>query len=335
MKKQQEEQTLDEKLTHYNSADALLDALQETKISYLFSNLGSDHPAIIEALAKAKARNLPLPEVIICPHEYLTLSAAHGYYMASGEAQGVMVHTDVGTQNLGGSLHNVHRSRVPVFIFSGETPYTMEGELPGSRSTPINYLQNVYDQRGIIRNYVKWEGDIRTGKNTKQLVYRAMQLANSDPKGPVYLTGAREVLEEEVTRTPDQSEQWKPMKAGPLPTTGVEQIVNTLAKASHPVLITSYLGRNVESVGLLTELCERLAIPVIETNHSYFNFPGDHPLHLGYGESEMLSQADVVLVIDSDVPWIPSGNRPNKDCKVFHIDVDPIKVGHPFVAYSC
>ncbi|MDQ0257080.1 acetolactate synthase-1/2/3 large subunit [Evansella vedderi] len=320
---------MDAKLTQYNTADALLEALQETGISYLFSNLGSDHPAIIEALAKAKANNISLPEIIICPHEYLTLSAAHGYYMVSGQAQGVFVHTDVGTQNLGGSLHNVNRSRVPVFIFSGETPYTMNGELRGSRITPINYLQNVYDQRGIIRNYVKWEGDIRTGLNTKQLVYRAMQLANSDPKGPVYLTGAREVLEEVVTQIPNESMNWKPLEAMPLPETGVKHIVNSLVEANYPVIITSYLGRNTESVSLLTQFCERLAIPVIEVNSSYLNFPGDHPLHLGFNEETLLSKADVILIIDSDVPWIPAVNQPNKDCKVFHIDVDPIKTEIP------
>ncbi|MBM4764844.1 thiamine pyrophosphate-requiring protein [Bacillus sp. B15-48] len=303
----------------------MLEALQETGISYLFSNLGSDHPAIIEALAKAKSKNIPLPEVIICPHEYLTLSAAHGYYMVSGQAQGVIVHTDVGTQNLGGSLHNVYRSRVPVFIFSGETPYTMDGELHGSRLTPINYLQNVYDQRGIVRNYVKWEGDIRTGLNTKQLVYRAMQLANSNPKGPVYLTGAREVLEEEIKILPNEYIKWKRMEAMPLPAAGVEEIVQSLAKANHPVIITSYLGRNAESVGLLTQFCERLAIPVIESNSSYLNFPGNHPLHLGFEEGELLAEADVILVIDSDVPWIPAVNRPQKDCKIYHIDLDPIK----------
>ena len=52
------------------------------------------------------------------------------------------------------------------------------------------------DQRGIMRGYVKYDNEIRTGKNVKQLVHRALQIANSEPKGPVYLTGAREVMEE-------------------------------------------------------------------------------------------------------------------------------------------
>ena len=46
---------------------------------------------------------------------------------------------------------------------------------------------------------MKYDNEIRTGKNAKQLVHRALQIAQSEPKGPVYLMAAREVLEEEVT----------------------------------------------------------------------------------------------------------------------------------------
>ncbi|WP_408007959.1 thiamine pyrophosphate-requiring protein [Pseudalkalibacillus sp. A8] len=324
---------MDQKLTRYTTADAMLEALQETGISYLFSNLGSDHPSVIEGLAKAKAQDQPLPKVIICPHEYVALSAAIGHYLLSGEAQGVFVHTDVGTQNLGGSLHNATRSRAPVFIFSGETPSTMEGELPGSRNSHINYLQNVYDQRGIVRSYVKWEYDIRTGRNVKQLVYRAMQLANSEPKGPVYLTGAREVLEEEVTPSENKADKWNPTKPLPLSSDGVEQIASALANADNPVIITSYLGRRYESVDLLVQLCEKLAVPVVESNASHMNFPTDHPLHMGFQAGELLADADVVLVIDSDVPWIPSMSRPEEDCRLFYVDTDPLKEDIP-LAYT-
>ncbi|MFZ4451719.1 thiamine pyrophosphate-requiring protein [Salibacterium aidingense] len=313
------------KLNIYNTADAALDALQESGISYLFSNLGSDHPAFIEGFAKAKAQNRSIPEVIICPHEYVAVSAAHGYYQLTGEPQGVFVHTDVGTQNIGGSLHNASRSRIPIFIFSGETPSTMEGELPGSRNSYINYLQNVYDQRGIIRSYVKWDYDIRTGKNVKQLVYRAIQLANSDPKGPVYLTGTREVLEEEVEPSLDFSAKWKPIEKNVLPPSAVKKIVNALIAAEEPVLVTTAVGRNVESVEELIKFCEKLAIPVVESNSVYMNFPNNHPLHQGFTGGERISKADVVVVIDSDVPWVPTLSRPNEGSQVFFIDIDPLK----------
>ena len=120
-------------MTESASAAALLiESLREAGVKYLFANFGSDHPAIIEALAAERERGIDTPAVIICPHEYSALSAAHGYAAVTGDPQAVFVHTDVGTANLGGSVHNAARSRIPVFIFAGLTPYTLEGELPGT-----------------------------------------------------------------------------------------------------------------------------------------------------------------------------------------------------------
>ena len=314
-----------DKFERYTTADALMEALQEVGISYLFCNLGSDHPSMIEALAKAKEEGKELPKAIICPHESTALSAAQGYAMLTGQAQGVIIHTDVGTQNLGGAVHNAFRARVPVFIFAGETPFTMDGELPGSRNSYVNYLQNVYDQRGILRSYVKWESDIRTGKNVKQLIYRAMQMAQSDPAGPVYLTGAREVLEENVEKLPDSWGEWSLIEQSSLPKRGLDEIVSALLEARNPLLITSYLGRNTKAVSKLIEFCEKMAIPVVEQIPTFVNFPRDHALHLGYDPNPFVSEADVIIAIDTDVPWVTTQVQPKDDCKVYYIDLDPIK----------
>jgi acetolactate synthase I/II/III large subunit len=317
--------TTDTLLDRHTGAEALMEALQEVGISYLFCNLGSDHPSMIEALAKAKVEGKELPKAIICPHESVALSAAQGYAMLSGQAQGVIIHTDVGTQNLGGAIHNAFRARVPVFIFAGETPFTMDGELSGTRNSYVNFLQNVYDQRGILRSYVKWESDIRTGKNVKQLIYRAMQMAQSDPAGPVYLTGAREVLEENVEKRPDTWGKWASIEQASISKWGIEEIVSALLEAENPLLITTYLGRKTKAVLKLTEFCEKMAIPVVEQIPTYVNFPREHPLHLGYDPNPLIPEADVIIAIDTDVPWVSTQVQPKDDCKVFFIDLDPIK----------
>ena len=81
-------------------------------------------PGLIEALAQARAegRRADLPELIVCPHETVALSAAHAYAAVSGEPQAVLVHVDAGTQNLGGAVHNAARGRIPVLIFAGAAP---------------------------------------------------------------------------------------------------------------------------------------------------------------------------------------------------------------------
>jgi acetolactate synthase-1/2/3 large subunit len=67
--------------------------------------------------------------------------------------------------------------------FAGTVPATQEGELPGGRTEFVQWIQDVRDQRGIIRNYVKYDQEIRSGRNVKQLLHRALQVARSEPAG--------------------------------------------------------------------------------------------------------------------------------------------------------
>jgi acetolactate synthase I/II/III large subunit len=318
----------------YTTSTAFLEALTEAGVSYLFANLGSDHPCLIEAYAQAKAerRERHFPHLIICPHETVALSAAHAYASVSGQAQAVMVHVDSGTQNLGGAMNNAMRGRIPVLIFAGTSPYTLRGELPGGRNEFIHWIQDARDQRGIVRGYVKYDIEIRTGRNVKQLVHRALQIARSEPAGPVYLIGPREVMEEPLEPYAEDPAHYPPAEPAALTTAVTKEIATALARARHPLIVTSYLGRNPDAVASLVELAELLAVPVLESVSFMVNFPGDHPLHAGYQfttteQNPLLAQADVILVVDSDVPWIPANSKPAPGAAIYAIDTDPLKAG--------
>lgn len=314
----------------YSASTALLEALHEAGVAYIFANFGSDHPALIEALAEARANSRPIPTVITCPNEMVALSCAHGYAQLTGRAQAVIVHVECGTQALGGAVHNAAKGRIPVLIFAGMSPVTQEGELPGSRNEFIHWLQDVPDQRGIVRQYMKYDHEIRSGRNVKQIVHRAMQFAHSDPKGPVYLVGARETMEEEVGPVAIDMARWHPVSSAPLPADGVEAIADALATARRPLVVTSYLGRNRDAVDQLVRFCRNAGAGVLESAPSFMNFPHNEPFYLGNQWNEpfqnpALAAADMVLVIDSDVPWIGTVNRPSDRAPIFHIDVDPLK----------
>jgi acetolactate synthase-1/2/3 large subunit len=316
----------------YTTSAAFLEALAEAGVRYIFANLGSDHPGLIEALARVKAQGLQddVPRLIVCPHETVALSAAHAYAMVTGQPQAVIVHVDVGTLNLGGAVSNAMRGRVPVLIFAGTAPFTLEGELPGGRNEFIHWIQDVRDQRGILRNYVKYDNEIRTGRNVKHLVHRALQIARSEPAGPVYLTAPREVMEEPVESYAVAAAGFTPVAPTALSGEVAAEIATALAAARQPLVVASYLGRDPVAVPKLVELCELLAIPVLESMAYHVNFPADHPLHAGFqyhtvAQNPVLAQADVILAIDSDVPWIPAVNRPSPGAAIYCIDVDPLK----------
>jgi acetolactate synthase I/II/III large subunit len=317
---------------YYTTSTAFLEALAEAGVRYIFANLGSDHPGIIEALAQARAegREDSLPQLIVCPHEIVALSAAHAYASVSRQPQAVIVHVDSGTQNLGGAMNNAMRGRVPVLVFAGTSPYTIEGELPGGRNEFIHWIQDARDQRGIVRGYAKYDNEIRTGRNVKQLVHRALQIARSEPPGPVYLIGPREVMEEPLEPHAADPAHYPPIAPAALTAEVADEIATALAGASHPLIITSYLGRNPDAVAALVELADLLAIGVLESVPSHMNFPADHPLHRGYQfttteQNPVLAEADVILVVDSDVPWIYTTSRPSPDAAIYDIDIDPLK----------
>jgi thiamine pyrophosphate-dependent acetolactate synthase large subunit-like protein len=171
-------------------------------------------------------------------------------------------------------------------------------------------------------------GEIRTGKNVKQMVGRALQHATSDPKGPVYLMGAREVMEEEIQPYPLVADHWQPTEPSALPETAAALLAEELVKAKQPLVITGYSGRNHNCVAALVELANTVkGLRVLDTGGCDMCFPADHPGSLGlkYGADTAITTADLILIIDCDVPWIPTQCRPKEDVRVFHVDIDPLK----------
>ena len=318
----------------YSASTALLEALSDAGVTHVFANFGSDHPALVEAIAEARAHGRAVPRIVTSPNEMVALSCAHGAAQLTGQAQAVIVHVECGTQALGGAVHNAAKARVPAFIFAGLSPFTQEGELPGSRNEFIQWIQDVEDQRGIVRGYMKYANEFRTGRNVPQLVHRAMQIAHSDPKGPVYLTGAREVMEEQAEPITIDVERWRAIPAIPLPEAGVAEIAAALATARRPLVMTTYVGRQSAAVEQLVQLCESLGVGVLESVPTMMNYPHDSAMYQGSHwnhpfQNPRLAEADVVLVLDSDVPWIPTINRPADEARIFHIDVDPLKERTP------
>lgn len=171
-------------------------------------------------------------------------------------------------------------------------------------------------------------GEIKTGKNVKQMVRRALQLATSHPQGPAYLMGAREVMEETIEPYSINSAVWKPIAPAALPQDAVREIAEALVSASDPLVIVGFTGRNHAAVQSLVSLANTLrGLRVLDTGCSDMCFPADHPGWLGmkYGVDSVIENADVFLILDCDVPWINKLCKPKASAKVFHLDVDPLK----------
>jgi acetolactate synthase-1/2/3 large subunit len=306
-------------------AEGFIELLNVNRVDYIFMNPGTDTTPIQEAIAKFKSTGRRTPRVILCPHETVAMAAAHGYFAVTGRPQVVLVHVDVGTQNIGGALHNAQRSRIGVVICAGRSPSIFEGERPGGRSMGIMWWQEQRDQAGVVRNFTKWDYELRFNENAHHVVQRAFQMAAAQPSGPVYLTLPREVLVEKIKKV--QVLDINRFAAPATPEADsllLERAAEVLAAAKDPLIIVGYSGRNPQTVQPLVELAEMVGARV-SASTTRMNFPSNHPLAVGGFTGEYLGQADVILVIDHDIPYIPAMAKPASAASIIHIDIDPIK----------
>jgi thiamine pyrophosphate-dependent acetolactate synthase large subunit-like protein len=253
---------------------------------------------------------------------------ADGMARLTNKPQCVIVHVDVGTQGLAAAVHNASCGRAPVLIFAGLSPYTIGGEYRGSRTEYIHWIQDVPDQKQIVAQYCRYTGEIKAGRNVKQMVNRALQFATSDPQGPVYLCGAREPMEEDIEPYQLDQRVWHAVGPAALPDVAAKMVAQELVNAKEPLMIVGYTGRNPASVEAAVKLADTIpGLRVMDTGGSDMCFPADHPAALGlrYGVEPAITTADFILVMDCDVPWIPTQCKPKADARIVHIDVDVLK----------
>ena len=307
-------------------AEAIFQLLVASGVDYVFLNPGTDTAPLQEALVALAADGEQVPTLVPCLYENVAMAAAHGYFLITRKPQLVVVHVDVGTQNLGGNVHDAMRGQAGVVILAGRAPYTLDGSVPGGRDRSIQWQQDVPDQIGIVRGYAKWAHELTRVDTLHQLIPRAVQMAASEPAGPVYMTAAREVL----MQPPDGNSvdlsvarRSRPLVTPAGDPRALEQLADWLTGAEAPLAVVGNLGRHPEAVPTLVELAERIWMRIVDTRGP-LNVPFDHPLFVD-DASAAIREADALLLLDVDVPWIPRQVTPAVGARIAQIDIDPLK----------
>ncbi len=305
----------------YDGSEIFVEFLTANGVKNIFYNPGFDVVPLLSAVARYKAANKPSPAAVMCLDESTALNAAHGNYMVSGLPQVVLVHAELGTQQLGGAIQQAWWGRVPVIICAANM--TSPGRL--------NWKGEPYDQGSMLRNCVKWDHNAGEDENFYDVLCKAFQIAVSDPMGPVYLTYPLNTL---LNKT--EIANVLAVKKDKLPeidTDALNKASDLLLQADNPLIMTSYSGRNSQTVPALIELAEAIgarvaAFPV------RINFPSSHPLcapepNDGMQSGTYFLSSDVVLAIDFDIPYAYPASQPGPDIKIIHIDIDFVKQGQP------
>jgi acetolactate synthase-1/2/3 large subunit len=260
---------------------------------------------------------------MVIPHENCAVGMAHGYTMVTRKAQALMLHTNVGTANAINMLIDASRDRIPMLLTSGRTPFTESGA-EGSRSAYIHWAQEMYDQAGMLREMVKWDYEMKRGDQASSVVDRALEIANTSPQGPVYLSLPREVLGETVGPLDSNRAHRARPRAPEAAPRDIEQLAGWIATARNPLVITGMLGRDPKESEVLARLAEAYALAVVPFNTRYFALSSNHKMFQGSAPGSLLREADLIVVFESDVPWIPSRESPAPGVKIVQIGEDPL-----------
>jgi acetolactate synthase-1/2/3 large subunit len=315
-------------------SDAIVASMAAGGVDHLFFTSGAEIVFYQEAIARAAAAGKPTPRLITMPHEHASLNAALGYAAVSGRPAATAAHVDAGTLNYGGAIHTAWRSGLPVLITAGGGPASYPGSMAGARDGGGHiWMQQQYDQNGIVRQYTKWDHRLEYQDNAGLIVSRALQVALTEPRGPVYLT-----IPKEIALLPVRSATYPTLEqlAVPRPAApdhdGIRELAERLIAARNPVLVVAGSGRNLATVPELVALCEFLGISVIYASPpAYLSFPMKHPLRQ---LPAAINAADVVVALEANVPWIPGANEPNAGAYVAYIHSDPAQYRIPTYEFS-
>src|SRR3990172_12544866 len=319
----------DMKISVETVAQAYLEMLRNRGIKYIFGNSGTDFAPIIDGLAKFIVEKKDTPHPITVPHENVAVNMAMGYAMITGEPQVVMTHVIVGAANAACALMNAYRLEIPMLFSAGRTPVTEAG-LQGSRNRPIHWGQESFDQGGLLREFTKWDYELRHPIQLETVVDRALEVTMAEPQGPVYLILPREILSQKIESI--DIHPWRKPK-GPILTypdpSLIDEAIRWLHEASNPLIIASGIGKNSASVNSLVSFAEAAAAPILTPNSPYMNFPTNHPHYLGTELRGFLEEADLIVIANSDVPWLPHVHQPAQGAKIIHVSRDPSYQRYP------
>lgn len=312
--------------TGITGSQAILRGLRAMGVEAIFASPGSDWAPLWEALA---SDSWWAPRYISSRHEETAMGMAVGYAKATGKLPAVMVHTTVGAQHTTMIARAALHERIPMVILAGEVIGFAE---PPSQKVGRQWLRLLTDLGGpaeLMKSSVKWSFALNNPGILPQTMQRACQLAVSAPRGPVFVSVPTEYMVSELVGEPPHA------TLPTLPDVGTDalaQMADALKAAKAPVIVTEEAGRDPAAVDALVALAETLGAPVLEAwQPTYLNFPRHHPLYGGVIFEEMpaaLSAADVVLLVESVLPWHPPSKIVDK--KMLVLGEDPLHPRLPF-----
>jgi thiamine pyrophosphate-dependent acetolactate synthase large subunit-like protein len=281
-------------------SDAIAKLLRTFEIPYVCINPGSSFRGLHDSLVNYNGNTQP--QIIVCLHEEHAVAMAHGYAKVTGRPLAVIVHSNVGLMHATMAIFDAWCDRVPILIMGATGPVDAAKRRPW-----IDWLHTARDQGALVRHFIKWDDQPSSILAAYESLLRAKQIAETAPKGPVYVCFDAELQESKLESLPPipAVERFRP----PIPSVpdplAVREAAEWLANAKTPVILMGRVSRDEAAWQMRLALAEKLGATVFTDLKIGAAFPTDHDLHaappshfLSQGAAAQLREADVILSLD-------------------------------------
>ncbi|HEV8717674.1 MAG TPA: thiamine pyrophosphate-binding protein [Candidatus Binatia bacterium] len=277
-------------------SDLVVNLLRAFGVEYAAMNPGATFRGIHDSLVNYAGNQQP--ELILCCHEEIAVSLAHGYAKAAGKPMAAVVHDIVGLQHASMAIFNAFCDRAPILVLGGTGPMDTARRRPW-----IDWIHTALVQGNLVRDYVKWDDQPASAAAVPEAFARAYRIAMTEPKGPIYLCFDADLQEGRLDRPiplPDPT-RFAPASPPQADSRVLAEAARLLCEAEFPVILVESLVPHPWARAALQRLAELLAAPVIDLGDEHRGrscFPNTHPLELSGAKREMIREADVILALD-------------------------------------
>ncbi|MCL3817654.1 thiamine pyrophosphate-binding protein [Aeromicrobium wangtongii] len=278
-------------------SDTVVDLLRALGTRYVPLNPGSSFRGLHDSLVNYGGNREP--QILLCLHEEIAVSLAHGYAKGSGEVGVSAIHDLVGLMHASMAVYDAFCDRVPLLILGGSGPAD-----PALRR-PVDWVHSATTQAELVRDFVTWDAEPATAAAFVSDTLRAHRRAASTPRGPSYVSldaGIQEELLKEPIALPDL--ELHPVAPPPAADqASIDRAVEILLGAERPAVAAGSMDWDAEATAVLVDIVEILGA-VYHDDRNMVSFPSLHPQN-GTGDEDWLAEADVVLAIGvQDIPGL-------------------------------
>jgi len=303
-----------------NGAQAIIKCLKEENVHTIFGFPGGAVIDLYDELLNSDIKH------ILVRHEQGAVHAADGYARATGEVGVALLTSGPGATNGVTGIATAYCDSIPIVVLTGQVPRALIGN---------DAFQEV-DIVGITRPCTKHNYLVNEPEDLVPTIREAFYLAATGRPGPVLIDLPKDVVASMINfpeKKPIKMQTYQP-NYDPHPGQ-IEKACKAILSAKRPVL---YVGGGVilsNSSNEVTELAEKLSVPVTMTLMGLGGFPGTNPLSLGmlgmhgsYASNMAVAKSDLLIAVgarfDDRVTGRLDAFAPH--AKIIHIDIDPTSI---------